>query len=662
MKHNISMIKRKTPLLLLLIIAFQSTLNGQPGLNGGFKTNSRYSFYSTEKKAEILVNIPSEIRRLNLTISILSSGKIVGEWHGMPGREIQPVEFSLEDDIQTGTIETVIKTGGGLQLNSTCEFQRLKHKPDEVKIDRLTGGMIVNGRQFFPFGFYCYSPVYPTLPEEEVVKGFNMISPYQKIFPETLGERKAYMDRCATLGMKVHYNLLSVSGGGGVGLKTDTLSTEQKRKYLISEIKAFMDHPALLAWYIADEPTGNKVMPEEIEVIYKTVKSLDPWHPVSVVFMAPFTTATKYSNGTDIVMADPYPVPDKQVSIVGDVTGMLRKEFAGTKPVWIVPQAFGGGEIWSREPTSQEIRSMTWQAVIKGATGIQYFIRLGLSSFPKSAAAWNECGRIAMEVSSLTPWLLSDEPVVNVSCDSKNVLAGSRMHNGQLMIMAVNRINEPSPVRFTIANGFSGKATLIFENREIRVNGGIISDYIAPLGTLIYRIDLKPEADIIKNWQGNIITDPGFEYVTSPGIPTSCYASGSGDRGATYFLDSREQVEGNNSLRLQTPYQGKSIALKLFPVTVKTGASYLVSLWAKSDPEQRFTQDGNPAPQFAEVGLGTYGTARFEPTAEWKQYIARFTVPPDSVPKRKTNVILRMPGQGVGWFDMIQLIEDPLDK
>ena len=112
---------------------------------------------------------------------------------------------------------------------ATTELIILSYKPNEVKTDRLTGGIIVNRRQFFPFGFYCYSPVSPTLPEEEVVKGFNMISPYQTILPETLSERKAYMDRCAELGMKVHYNLLSVSGGGGVGSKIEGLSAEEKK-------------------------------------------------------------------------------------------------------------------------------------------------------------------------------------------------------------------------------------------------------------------------------------------------------------------------------------------------------------------------------------------------------------------------------------------------
>ena len=41
------------------------------------------------------------------------------------------------------------------------------------------------------------------------------------------------MDRCAELGMKVHYNLLSVSGGGGVGSKIEGVTDEEKRERLI---------------------------------------------------------------------------------------------------------------------------------------------------------------------------------------------------------------------------------------------------------------------------------------------------------------------------------------------------------------------------------------------------------------------------------------------
>ena len=43
------------------------------------------------------------------------------------------------------------------------------------------------------------------------------------------------MDRCAELGMKVHYNLLSVSGGGGVGSKIEGLTDEEKKQRLLKK-------------------------------------------------------------------------------------------------------------------------------------------------------------------------------------------------------------------------------------------------------------------------------------------------------------------------------------------------------------------------------------------------------------------------------------------
>jgi hypothetical protein len=394
-----------TNYIKVLLISF-FTLSGSVTFcqivdSSSFTLIPRLSFYSYEKSVELLVHVPQEKINNILNIKFISSKIILNEWKGMVGKEILRIPIDLSRVSASGEIEVEILVNNsnssqkGIKYISKCELVILPYKSNEVKADRLTGGLIVNRRQFFPFGFYCYSPVYPTLPEEEIVRGFNMMSPYQKILPETLQERKAYMDRCAQLGMKVHYNLLSVSGGGGVGSKVEGFTDVQKRELLIKEIKTFMDHPALLAWYISDEPTGNKVSPETLKEIYKVVKDTDPWHPVSIVFMAPFLSSTKYSDALDIVMADPYPIPDLPPSFVGEVAGKLKKEFHGEKPVWIVPQAFGGGELWSREPSIQEIRSMTYQSIINGATGIQYFVRQGLNSFPKSVSTWSECGRMA---------------------------------------------------------------------------------------------------------------------------------------------------------------------------------------------------------------------------------------------------------------------------
>lgn len=671
-QRNQQKMTRKPYLLVLFTITliFHQSAFSQMVDSSSFTILTRQSFYSFEKNGEFLLHVPALLRQNGTSVILKTGSDTLAVWKGIPVRSIVRIQFkiNLVPSVYNTEAEITVASSPGIKYSAFTRLYLLTYKSNEVKTDRLTGGLIVNKRQFFPFGFYCYSPVYPTLPEEEVVKGFNVISPYQKILQETLSERISYMNRCAQLGMKVHYNLLSVSGGGGVGSKIDSITDEEKRKRLISEIEMFRDHPALLAWYISDEPNGYKIAPEIIEEIYNTVKLNDPWHPVSIVITAPFNDAKKYKEGTDIIMADPYPLPDLPVSFVGNTTGMLKEEFRGKRPVWIVPQAFGGGEIWSREPTSQEIRSMTWQAIIKGATGIQYFVRQGLNYFPKSVSTWAECGKIAMEVAELTPWLLSDEETIPVETYSDNIIVSSRYHNGKLLVMAVNKSNEPIASTIRLSGLSTTKARILFENRTVPVTNGFIYDHLSPYGSQAYLISIIPEEKEKTSSVGNLLKDPGFEDLSSPGIPSACYARSGGDRGATFFLDSREAFRGDHSLRLVTPADNKSAYLRFFPFIVKAGASYVISVWAKSDPEQRTffatkqendrLYDKNEMPQFGEVSLGEFGKARFEPDKEWRRFVTFVTIPVDTLPSFKTNLILKMPGNGVGWFDEIKVYEE----
>lgn len=656
---------------LILLLILQPILHGfgQTFDSTSFKINTRFSFYSCEKTGEFLLHIPPSLINDQLSITIKSDEDSITSWQGRPGKTILRIPFSLNRQPSHYKITATIKVTWkpGMKYSANTILTLLPYKSNEVKTDRLTGGLIVNKRPFFPFGFYCYSPVSPTLPEEEIVKGFNMISPYQKILPETMSERKAYMDRCAQIGMKVHYQLLSLSNGsgGGVGSKGENISAEEKRELIVSEVKTFMNHPALLSWYISDEPNGFRIPPEVLEDVYNTVKSTDPWHPVSIVFTTPFSAAKKYSGALDIVMADPYPIPTYPVTMVDNVSRQLRVDFAGKMPVWMVVQAFGGGEWWEREPTLQEIRSMTWQSVINGATGIQYFIRQGLNYFPKSAATWSECGRMALEIAELTPWLLSDEEPMPVESNSPKIIVTSRLYKGKLAIMAVNMANEPVAISISIRGLTNGKARVVFENRSMPVYGGVISDHVAPLGSQVYMIDMQPGArEIVSNGK-NLIKDPGFENIYATGIPSACYARPGLDRGATYFIDSREYFDGNHSLRLITPKEEESVGIRFFPCQVKAGSSYMISLWAKSDPEQRFKatsdtvlSDKKLMPQYAEVSFGEFASARFVPEKEWKRFVTFVTIPADTTATLRTNLILSMPGQGVAWFDQVRVMEE----
>lgn len=640
-------------LFLLFSVSISINSFSQKIDSTSFQMNSRLSFYSNEKSGEMIIHIPQSLIWNHLNIVLKINNMELATWKGISGNKILSLPFDIDISSAIYTVEAGIKSSNGSAYKTTASLNILDYKSNEVKTDRLTGGLIVNRKIFLPFGFYCYSPVYPTLPEEEFVKGFNMISPYQKILPETLKERMAYMDRCAMIGMKVHYNLLSVSGGGGVSSKIEGINESEKRERLVSEIRTFMDHPALLAWYISDEPNGFKIPPAELEGVYRTIKDIDPWHPVSVVFMSPFLSSINYENALDIVMADPYPVPNGSVSQTGDVAKLLRSEFEGKRPVWIVPQAFGGGEWWEREPTFQELRSMTYQSIVNGARGIQYFVRHGLNSFPKSTSTWNECGRMALEMAEITPWLLSDEKPFPVKVSSGNVLTTSALHNGQLLVIAVNKVNSPQKVDINISGSVLNTAMVLFENRSLPVYSGAFSDILPAFGSQVYLINTRLKKQEVKPFKDNLLRDPGFEDVSSTGVPSSCYAWNEGDRGSTYFIDSREHFEGNHSLRLVTPQENKGTRLRFFPITIEKGRTFLLTIWAKTESS---LYEKKETPYF-ELSLGEFGKKRFYPGDEWQQFVTSVTIPGDTIPSSRANVILRVPGKGTIWFDMIQVFK-----
>ncbi len=648
------------------------------------------SYYTTESSGRlVLLSFPSSPTlagpvkapveaELLLEDEVLTSARLPDR-----GRRLT-LPFSLAKlPLGDSAITCRLLLGGEEIDRASAVVTRLPHRPNAVKIDRLSGGLIVDDLPFFPFGFYCYSPVQPTLAEEEVVRGFNMMSPYQSNNPDGLAERRAYMDRCAELGMKVHYQLLSVAGGGGVssgGARSP--EAEQKNRWLRSEVEAFRDHPALLAWYISDEPTGNNMPPDTLAETYRVVRELDPYHPISIVFMAPHR-AGEYASGMDLVMTDPYPIPNSPPGSVAGAVRAVADVFDPAKPVWLVPQAFGGNEWWTREPTAREQRVMTYVGIIEGATGIQYFIRHGLSGFPKSPIMWSAASRAALEVAALTPALLSHEARPTVTSLRESVRAAAWRDRGDITVIAVNTDNQPGRMQLLVEGvEYSGEAEVLFEERVIEVVGvpaserGVLSrlllpaefltrpfrrgsgfsaewprtlidDVIDAYGTRIYRLHPTPTAD---EWADlnprNQLIDPSFEWSPSPGTPAGVYAAVGEGRGATYFTDPRVAYHGRQSLRLHTPREGEGVVISPYAPTVSAGGTYRLSVWAKAP--------SGPPPRLA-LGIGNATgerEAEFALSSDWRQYSFDGTMA-EAATRASVSVSLATPG--TAWLDVLQL-------
>ena len=96
--------------------------------------------------------------------------------------------------------------------------------------------------------------------------------------------------------------------------------------------------------------------------------------------------------------------------------------------------------------------------------------------------------------------------------------------------MAVNKINEPVSASIRITGVYNGKARVLFENRSITFNGGVIHDQLAAFGSQVYLLSIKPETPVSMSSNLNLIRDAGFEDLSNPGLPSACYARPGGDR------------------------------------------------------------------------------------------------------------------------------------
>ena len=148
-----------------------------------------------------------------------------------------------------------------------------------------------------------------------------------------------------------------------------------------------------------------------------------------------------------------------------------------------------------------------------------------------------------------------------------------------------------------------------------------------------------PEEDLTIN-PGNITYNPSYEDIPSVGTPAGCYASI--PLGATFRVASRIARHGRHSRRRSAPAGDKTPSISPFPIALKGGQEYRVSIWAKAK------RDGLPL----NLSLGDLGKGEYSLTTEWKEY--GFNVKP----KKNIGRIgagIALGSACVAWVDLFQI-------
>ncbi len=277
----------------------------------------------------------------------------------------------------------------------------------------------------------------------------------------TTEELTAVFDRCAEAGLRL----------------IPWLDGRITRERFSQHITALKDHPALLCWYVMDEPSGDAFA--EADARLQIAHELDPRHPAFINYLG---NKLEDQSG-DIYSTDVYPIPHS--TPMGAISAVARMKAAAEierKPVWMWLQGTGYAYWMDREPTPRELSCMVYGSLIAGARGIYYFAQV-----PRTKACLDEMRAMCVEVDEVAPAIYSLEEAPAVSIEASGLMCESYRKDGRLWVLAVNTQNVARDVELRM-DGVGGELEVVFEDRTVQAAEGKWTDSFGPYERHVYRV------------------------------------------------------------------------------------------------------------------------------------------------------------------------------
>ncbi len=202
-------------------------------------------------------------------------------------------------------------------------------------------------------------------------------------------------------------------------------------------------------WYLQDEPDVSGVSRDQLAGLERRVRAWSPEAKTAFV-VGDGRKAKDYPGVADAIMVDWYPVPHLPLESAGDHV-RLTAEAAGGRKVWAVLQAMDWRNFPQRDPKKKrigrfpdaaEIRFMSYDAVLNGASGVWYFTYStatgsNLSQTPELLFAVSGTAR---ELRAMAPIFARGRPIVlPFEIDPDGVRGRAWTYRGRDYVVLINR-------------------------------------------------------------------------------------------------------------------------------------------------------------------------------------------------------------------------------
>ena len=358
------------------------------------------------------------------------------------------------------------------------------------------GTVLVRGQPFFPLGIFG-APVSDFARIRQM--GFNVVQNYGLCWWPR--ERcQAYLDAAHTNGLMVTFSIKDFTTRYGEKPKwysSERLAPEEQqaiRRY----VDWFKAHPALLDWYIADEPE-LQIASSKVRQAAELVARLDAYHPHSAAFCQS-RAVSEYWPFVDVLMPDMYPFPSQPLHRVGAAGRDSIRRCGGKRTCWLIVQScqLKATYLGNRRgrPNYEEMRCMAWQALVAGVNGL-YFYNWNGHRVPaeERPVLRQDLGRVVGEIAPLIPALLAERGTgdFEVEAASGTPEWTCRRTAAATHLFAVNPSREPGTLRVTwAARHAPGTVTDVFSRREQQARTEGLTVTMRPYGVSAYRFAHQP--------------------------------------------------------------------------------------------------------------------------------------------------------------------------
>lgn len=354
-------------------------------------------------------------------------------------------------------------------------------KGSEVRVGP-DGVVMVDGRPFLGFGWYGFEWTGGSRqgPQALLDAGYNVVC----------GGLEPARAPAGLMVIQPLHRLIA----GAPESRTGPLSEETKEK-LKAAVAKVVDEPALLAWYLADEPEIQPIAPDYLGQVREYLAELDPYHPC-IVLNDTLGGIERYAGTADILMPDPYPAPIEggpyRVQKVADFVRQVR-ESAPQAGCWLTPQVCNlrdwNGQLQGRAPSYVEARCQTWLALLSGARGFVSFIYHGHLNYPQLRVGMPY---LAREITALQPVILAPE-TTGVKVAEPLVSRTTRLGD-ELWVVVVNPTDQALDALFSSsALVAEPHLQVVAEGRQVAVERGQVSDHFGPYEVHVYTTGTAPE-------------------------------------------------------------------------------------------------------------------------------------------------------------------------